>query len=378
MLTIWEEEMNVISHKKYVSKVAKNILKAGILLGLTMTSVAANAVDFSGKQITMIVPYKEGGGSTIHARVYAPMLEKFLPGNPKIIIRNIKGGGSVKGINYFHENAKPDGMMFASTGTGTMFQYLLQDASVKYPLTKFIPFLTSPFGLVVYGRKDIGLTGDAKADIAKLKSMTATYGGANATSSDLPALFSLDLLGIKLNTVFGLSNGGARTAFERGEIQLNYDNAASWDKKVKPLIEKGLAVPLFTFGFEDDNGKIVRDPKMPNIPTFFEVYESIHGKKLSGVQLEVWRALFGIRVMGSKMFQLPPGTPDDIVNAYRNAMKNVLNSTDFQDKKVQKVVGEYPQKLGKASEKILIQAVGMEQNTVKWLKGWLKDTHDVN
>ena len=86
MHKIWEEEMNVISHKKYVSKVAKNILKAGILLGLTMTSVAANAVDFGGKQITMIVPYKEGGGSTIHARVYAPMLEKFLPGTQAILI----------------------------------------------------------------------------------------------------------------------------------------------------------------------------------------------------------------------------------------------------------------------------------------------------
>jgi len=370
--------MAKISDKKTTFGVARSIVKMSLAAGMIITSFAASAADFSGKQITMIVPYKEGGGSTIHARVYAPMLEKFLPGNPKIIIRNISGGGSVKGINYFYENAKPDGMMFASTGTGTMFQYILKDASVKYPLTEFIPFLTSPFGLVVYGRKDLGLTGDIKGDIAKLAAAKPIYGGANATSSDLPALFSLDLLGIKLNTVFGLSSSGARTAFERGEVQLNYDNAASWSKKVKPLIDDGVAVPLFTFGFEDDNGNIIRDPQMPDIPTFFEVYEEVKGKNLTGVELKIWKSLFGIRVMGSKMFQLPPGTPSDIVETYRTAMAKVLESEDFKDKTVQKVVGVYQQKLGKVSEKILADAVDMDENTRKWLKTWLKETHDVN
>ena len=345
--------------------------------GLTSVPNISVAADFSGKQIQMIVPYKEGGGSTIHARVLAPILEKYLPGNPKILIRNIKGGGSVKGINYFFQNAKPDGLMFASTGTGTVFQYILEDKAVKYPLTKFIPFLTSPFGLVVYARKDYGLTGDMMADIKKLQGGAPIYGGANATSSDLPALFSLDLLGVKVKTVFGMSNSESRAALERGEVQLNYDNAASWSKKVKPLIDKGIAVPLFTFGYEDDNGKIVRDPQMPHIPTFFEVYEATQGKKLSGIELRVWQSLFNIRVMGSKMFQLPPGTPDDIVKTYRAAMKKVLESPEFQDKKVQKVVGVYPQRLGKASEKILAAAADMDDGTRKWLKAWLRKTHDV-
>ena len=345
--------------------------------GMATAPSVSVAADFSGKQIQLIVPYKEGGGSTTHARIYAPILEKYLPGNPKIIIRNMKGGGSVKGINYFYKNAKPDGLTIASTGTGTVFQYILQDKAVKYPLTKFIPFLTSPFGLVVYGRTDYGLTGDMMADIKKLKAGTPVYGGANATSSDLPALFSLDLLGVKVKTVFGLSNSESRAALERGEVQLNYDNAASWDKKVKPMIKKGIAVPLFTFGYQQDDGKIVRDPKMPHIPTFFEVYEAIQGKKLSGTDLRIWQSLFNIRVMGSKMFQLPPGTPSDIVNTYNAAMKKVINSPEFQDKKVQKVVGAYPQRLGKASKRILAAAADMDDGTRKQLKSWLRKVHDV-
>ncbi|NBR40378.1 MAG: hypothetical protein EBT93_13340, partial [Alphaproteobacteria bacterium] len=140
----------------------------------------------------------------------------------------------------------------------------------------------------------------------------------------------------------------------------------------------GVAVPLFTFGFEDDNGNIIRDPQMPDIPTFFEVYEEVKGKKLTGVELKIWKSLFGIRVMGSKMFQLPPGTPSDIVETYRTAMAKVLESEDFKDKTVQKVVGVYQQKLGKVSEKILADAVDMDENTRKWLKTWLKETHDVN
>lgn len=346
-------------------------------LGSTVLSQTSVAAEFSGKQITMIVPYKEGGGSTIHARIFAPLLEKYLPGNPKIIIRNIKGGGSVKGINYFYKNAKPDGLMIASSASGTVFQYILQDKAVKYPLADFIPFLTSPFGVIIYGRKDFGLTGDMTADIKTLQKKKAVYGGANATSSDLPALYALDLLGIKVKTVFGLSSGSSRAAFERGEIQLNYDNAASWDKKVKPLIKEGTAVPIFTFGYQQDDGKIVRDPKMPHIPTFYEAYESVHGKKLSGIELKVWQTLFNIRVMGSKMFQLPPGTPEDIVKTYRGAMKKILASSDFQDPKVQKVVGAYPQRQGKASERILQAAAVMDDATRKSLKDWLRRTHGV-
>src|SRR6185436_4921519 len=63
---------------------------AGVAVrGALVAATAANAQDFAGKRITMIVPYQEGSGSTIHGRLFAMALEKTLPANPTIVIRNI-------------------------------------------------------------------------------------------------------------------------------------------------------------------------------------------------------------------------------------------------------------------------------------------------
>jgi len=160
------------------------------------------AADFTGKKISMIIPFKEGGGSSVHARFFVPLLEKQLPGNPTILIRNMDGGGSVKGINYFASHAKPDGMMVAGTGTGTFFKYVLGDKSVKYNLPEFIPFLNSPFGVIAYARSETGVKGPE--DIKKLQNTNLIYGGSGPMAGDLPTLLSFDLLNIKFKTVFGL------------------------------------------------------------------------------------------------------------------------------------------------------------------------------
>lgn len=359
-----------------ITKLIGRLSAAVVVAGAMSASALAADTSFAGKRITMIVPYGEGGGSTVHARLYAPALEKALPGHPTIIVRNIAGAGSVKGINEFYNTAKPDGLMIASLGTGTFFQYLLKDPAVHYPLPKFRAFLTSPFGLVVYGRKDIGLSGNSVADIKHLREHPPIYGGANATSSDLPAIYSLGLLGIKPKTVFGMSNGEARAAFQRGELNVNYDNMASWSTSVEPLIKDGTAVPLFTFGFEKD-GKIERDPMAPNVPTFLELYKKVNGKPLSGTALKVWMTLFNIRVMGSKMLALPPKTPDDIYDAYTKAINEALKQPELTGDSAKQILASYPQATGKASQRILEGAVDMSDKQYEWLKKWLKDHYNV-
>jgi tripartite-type tricarboxylate transporter receptor subunit TctC len=344
---------------------------------LALSSTMAQAVDLAGERITMIIPYQEGSGSTIHGRLYAMALEKTLPGNPTIIIKNIDGGGSVRGINQFHKDAKPDGLSIAAIATGTFFQYILKDKAVDYPLPEFRPFLTSPFGLLAYARTDIGLTDDPVANIKKLIETPPVYGGSGPTSSDLPALFAFDLLGIKQKGVYGLSNAESRAGFERGEFNLKYDNAASWNEEVKALVDEGTAKPLFTFGFEQEDGKIVRDPMLPDVPTFLEVYEEVHGKPLTGIEYDVWKALFNVRVMGSKMLVLPAGTPQDIVDVYSKAAAKALESDVLQSEQAKLVLSVYPQSVGKASEAVFKGGLGMTAEQQAYLRKWLQERHGV-
>ncbi|WP_222875784.1 hypothetical protein [Terrihabitans soli] len=337
----------------------------------------AGAVDFSGKHVDVIIPYTEGGGSTFYIRLLAPLLQKELPGNPPIIIRHIPGGGSVKGINQFQQDAKPDGQMVGQIGVGTFLNYILQDPAVAYDLPKFQAFLTSPFGAVVYGRKDIGLTGDAAADVKHLTTMTPIYGGDGPTASDLPILLSLDLLGVKMKTIFGMGNSESRGAFERGEFNIKFDNMASWSNAIVPMIKEGTVVPLFTLGFQDASGKIVRDPLAPEVPTFLEVYEKVKGKKLEGLEYDIWKTLFNIRVMGSKMLVLPAGTSPEIVKAFADATARVMKAPELQTPEAKGVLGDYPQSTGDAAAAVLKGASVMTDDERKWLKSWLSEKYGV-
>jgi hypothetical protein len=345
-------------------------------MALALTAVVAQAQDFAGERITMIIPYQEGSGSTIHGRLYAMALEQTLPGNPTIIIENIDGGGSVRGINQFHKDAEPDGLTIAAIATGTFFQYILKDQAVDYPLPEFRPFLTSPFGLLAYARTDLGLGDDPVENVRKLIETPPIYGGSGPTSSDLPALFSFDLLGIRQLGVYGLSNAESRAGFERGEFNLKYDNAASWNEEVKQLVDEGLATPLFTFGYEVD-GEIVRDPMLPEVPTFLELYEQVHGEPLSGIEYDVWKALFNVRVMGSKMLVLPAGTPQEIVDVYTQAAQDALGSEVLNSPAAKAVLSVYDQSVGEASQAVFDAGLGMTQEQRDYLRDWLNERHDV-
>jgi hypothetical protein len=93
---------------------------AAMAVAFAIAPGAANAVDYKGKKITFIVPFKEGGGGSVYTRFLSPLFAKHLPGAPTAVVRNIPGGGSVKGANQFMRKAKPDGRV--------VFKYRNRDA----------------------------------------------------------------------------------------------------------------------------------------------------------------------------------------------------------------------------------------------------------
>lgn len=353
------------------------ISTTGLVAAITFATGSASAQDFAPSQVEMIVPYAEGGGSTIHARLLAQPLANALPGEPNILVRNVPGAGSVVGINEFTATAEPDGLMIGALGTGTFFQYLLQNPAVQYPLPDFRPFLASPFGVIVYGNTQFGFPGDPVENTRYVIENQPVYCGDGPTAADMPVLVTYSLIGIDILPVFGMSNAEARGGFERGECQINFDNMASWSSGVEPLIEAGEAVPLFTFGFEL-NGEIVRDPMAPHIPTFLEVYEEIKGEPLAGIEYDVWKMLFDIRVMASKMFVLPPETPDEIVQIYADAMAEALASESLQSDIALGVLGPYAQVTGvEATKAVLLGAAQVSDEQREWLRNWLAEVYDV-
>src|SRR5262245_23957323 len=86
------------------------------VLALIVTPVAVpdaaaqDPVTFKGKTITMIVGSSAGGGTDAAARLIAPFLAKYLPGNPAVIVQNMPGADGVVALNYFVQQVRPDGL----------------------------------------------------------------------------------------------------------------------------------------------------------------------------------------------------------------------------------------------------------------------------
>jgi tripartite-type tricarboxylate transporter receptor subunit TctC len=347
---------------------------AVFVAGLPATQAIAQKADFSGQRIEVLVPFSPGGGSDVYMRAIGPHLERHLPGNPTIIVRNVPGGGSIPGANQFQARAKPDGTNAIVVSASTVANFVLQRAKTKYELDRWQPVIVSPQGAVVYVAS--GLGAQKPEDIKNLMSRQLVFGGESATSGELRIITSMELIGLDIKYVWGLRRGPVRLAFERGEMTINYDSAPGYLKNAAPLVKAGKAVPLYSFGVADEQGNIHRDPNFPDIPSLPEAYRLVHGKAPSGPAFEAWKALFQMGVMVNKGIFLPTQTPKHIVEAWRTAVRNMLKDPEFE-RTASSVVEGYPQFIGESARPMIKEATSFSPEVWDWLRTYLKTKHNV-
>jgi tripartite-type tricarboxylate transporter receptor subunit TctC len=344
-----------------------------LAIGTALFAPAAEAqgISFSGKRIEAVVPFGEGGGGDTYTRYMARVLGPKLPGHPSIIIRNVPGGGSVVGANWFQANAAKDGTMIAVASTSTTLTYAMRpkDPNIKFDPKKWNAFIASPMGRVVYVHSSTGIK---KLDDLKSFKGELLMGLQSPTGSDMPTMLSLEMLGVKVRPIAGTDGGDQNLGFQRGELTANADVTSAYKQVGEPLVAQGIAVPLFTFGYQNEAGEIVRDPNFPDLPSWVEAYEAVTGKKPSGPQFDAWKALFYMAVMSSKALVLPEGTPEAVIAAYGAAAQNLANDPEFKAKSGD-FVGTYPQLTGAAAGESLRKAMSLDDEARKWLAGWLKE-----
>lgn len=369
---------SIISIRRIFSHLALGV--ATMICALAVGNAAA--ADFSGKRITVIVPFSEGGGTDGYSRLMAPYFEKYLPGNPQILIVNRPGGGGLTGVNYYDATAKPDGLTVLALSTSSLSNYMLGDKRARFDMKDFVPIILSPRGITQYVRSNLGIQNEPnlKAKIEKLRSMSEedlVFGGKTPTSGGLALRTALSLLGIEVKSVFGLGgNGPMALAFERGEFTVNYDNTLSFLNNRAHMIKSGLAVPLYTFGVLNEDGSISRDPALPDVPTFNEAYKAYYGKEPSGEGYEAWKSLMAVSVPLSKSWNLKAGTPPEIVEAWRTAAKKVYAEVS-KDPKGMKVFGPYKNIIGEAAVAIMEDGTTLKPQPAKWLASYVKDHFNI-
>ncbi len=334
----------------------------------------AQAADFTDKTIEFVIPFGVGGGSDTWARFNAPYLSKYLPGNPIVVVKNVPGGGSITGSNQFASRAKPDGLTVLGTSGSTQFPFLLGDPRVQYDYKDWKVVLAAPTGGVAYVNSSLGVK--SLADLDKLKGQRLVYGSQGATSLDLVPLLGFRLLGLEVHHVFGMkSRGDGRLAFERGEANIDYQTTSAYLKSSVPMVEEGKAVPLFSWGTTDDDGKQVRDPTFPDLPHIGEAIEIVTGKKPEGIEWEAFKSFLIAGFPAQKLLVLPKGTPDEIVEAYRSAVRKMKQDPEYQAGK-EEALGGYEQLTDKAGEALYREGTRIDPKAREWVRNLLEKEYN--
>ncbi|MDQ4055357.1 MAG: hypothetical protein M3237_22070 [Actinomycetota bacterium] len=311
------------------------------VLGGDLLNPAASTADgdYSGETVEMMIPLAEGGGTDIWARFVGAELTEAVPGSPGLAPVNDDGGEGILGTNHFMTSAKADGTEVLVSTASTVVPYLLELPAVRYDFNELRPILANGTGAVVYARTGAGVRG--VEDLVD-RDQPLVFGGIAATSLDLTTLLAFDLLSADVDSTFGFEGRGpVNLALQRGEVDLDYQTTTSYGPAVKPLVEDGTAVPLFSLGQVDEAGEIVRDPNFPDLPTVVEVYEQLYGEQPDPDALETYRAILALTYTYQKALWVPEDTPDEAVELLRSTAEEMGADPEFQ-KSAAEVLGGYP------------------------------------
>ena len=122
----------------------KPVLNTAILGALILwmficvdTARPAEAPFYEGKTLRFLIASGPGGGTDTAGRLVARHLSKYLPGNPKVLIQNMGGGGGTIANNYFASEVKPDGLTIMQDSSSSVASFARGGSSIKYDPRKF-------------------------------------------------------------------------------------------------------------------------------------------------------------------------------------------------------------------------------------------------
>lgn len=364
---------------KSLTKLLNPAVVAAAMSVAMVLPAQAKDLNLSGKRVTWIVPFEEGGGSDTLARLFQPYLEKELKAT--VIVLNQPGGASIKGANKFEASAATDGTVIFGASSATFAAASLEQQSVQFNPLGWEPIIGLPRGAVLYANPDTthitGYGKDMAGDLKAMKAAEVIVPAKSPTGSELLDLVVLDNLGIKPKVVFGLSTSKARQAFFRGEVSVCQDGTGAYLSKVASGETGTKAIPFVSYGYVDAKGVLQRDPDVPDVPTFLEVYKAGYGKAPSGPGYDALMNLLNLKISLSKVVVLPKGTSKDIVDGYIDVFKKIVQNPDVIQK-LKEEVGSLPFTFGDDTRRVIEAGVKMQPSTRDWINEYLKVNHNAS
>jgi tripartite-type tricarboxylate transporter receptor subunit TctC len=288
------------------------VTAAGI--ALAASPLAAQSVEqfYKSTGMTVTIGHPPGGSYDRYARLAADHLGRFLPGKPNIIVQHRPGGGGIKAVAWFYEQAPKDGSTIGLFPETIAHTQILQPEIGKWKIEEMSyigSFVPSTTAYMV--RK--GAPAKTIDDLRKTK-VNVGCTGRTAQSFQYPNALK-NLVGFQFNMICGYP-GSAEVilALTRGEVDLYSASWHAWKEAHKQEIADGTFIPLI-------QGGMVRTKDLPNVPLMQDLTNDPKIKKT----LEFISAGSAI----GRALIAPPKIPQDRLAALRTAFDKMVADPAF-------------------------------------------------
>ena len=281
-----------------------------------------------GKELRIIVAFRAGGGNDLTARIIARTGSKYFPGNPRITVKNLPGGGGLRGIRYAYKQA-PDGLT-----AGLLHPRFILRPLIGMKIKGFEPEKIRLVGNLRAGppqqmlcvRRAVATSWN---DVLALK-RSITFGDTSyGTSGGAGALF-LELVGAPVKVVTGYGGtSGIIAALDRGELDAGRAcllGAGDTIDRLHPewLKKPTYVVPIAYYGDTPDATRL-RELGLQVPPLIFD----LPGIKITKVQRKALELSVLLTAIGNHSVWLPPGVPHDMFRAWSDMVKSLEKDAEF-------------------------------------------------
>jgi tripartite-type tricarboxylate transporter receptor subunit TctC len=296
-----EREMRTKVWLKSMSLMCIGVLLVTVVTVFVISNAEAKSV-FPSKTITFVLPVSPGGGFDTVSRMIIPYLQKYLPGKPKIIVRNLPGGEWNIGINRMYRS-KPDGHTIAILNLpGNAVSQVIGTA--KFDLNK-ITWLGNISQVIYVMAVSAKSKYKTLEDLKKAPEVTSGVVGL-ASTAGLGTIIAAERMGVKMKPIPHDGSTEAILAAMRGDVDwVQYP----FSTLKKSIIDSHDLIPVWVYTKK-------RHELLPDVPT---VTELGYGDLLDIITM--------FRPVGA-----PPGLPKDVARIWEDAFWKATNDVEFQQK----------------------------------------------
>lgn len=268
-----------------------------------------------GKRFASWLGFPAGGGFDTYSRVIGRHINKYIPGNPAIVVDNMTGAGSLVAANSLYKTAKPDGLTIGNFIGNLISQQLFGGPGIDFDARKFEWIGVPVKDHVVCALTKASGIHNLDAWVAA-KSPVKLGGSAPGTTNDDVAKLLKAALGLPIQLVTGYKGTAPiKLAAESGEID---GGCWAWES-IKVMWRQGLDAGDVSIVLQAVPKAV---PDLPKVPLAIDFAKTADARKLIEMGIHDIAAI-------TRPYALPPGTPKERIQILRRAFKQTLEDKDF-------------------------------------------------